>query len=535
MAEPTFKSEPLRTPSLFPQDIFKEIPENHPVKLVNYIVDNMDISEIMKTYKGGGTSAYHPGTMLKILFYGYLDGKYSARKIAKATRENIYFMWLAGRTTPDFRTINNFRSKRLKNKIHKLFKQLVITLSESGYVSLDVQYTDGTKIEANANRYTFVWRKNVKRYKQSLEKRIEGVIREIEAQIKEDGKEMNKEELPMPIDSESVIKKLKEVEKRLETQDISKSSKKKVNNKVNKVLKEYVPKLQKYETQLEKLGERNSYSKTDEDATFMRTKDDHLKNGQLKPCYNVQVSTENQVITNYTIHQDVGDTTTLKSHIDNFETLYKKQIKELVADSGYGSEENYEYLLSKGITPYVKYNYFHKEKSKKFRSDISRVDNWHYNSAEDYFVCGMGQRLYKFKEREVKSKRGYPQKLSYYRALNCNGCPVRGVCNKSQGNRIIRVNHRSRELRKAANELLVSERGHSHRKKRSVEVESVFGQIKQNRHFRRFSLRSLPKVNIEFGLIAIAHNLGKLYSYLVREGKNILEKLQEKGLNPGVI
>jgi len=113
------------------------------------------------------------------------------------------------------------------------------------------------------------------------------------------------------------------------------------------------------------LGNRNSYSKTDSDATFMRMKEDHMKNGQLKPAYNPQISTENQFITNVTIHQTPNDTTTLKSHLEEFEKRYQKQSKTVVADAGYGSEENYEMLESKEITAYVKYNYFHKEQKKK--------------------------------------------------------------------------------------------------------------------------------------------------------------------------
>jgi transposase len=363
MAKVIFKSQSINTPELFPINIFDKIPENHPVRLVDQVVNSLDINTILKKYKGGGTSAYHPRMMLKVLFYSYLSNTYSCRKIAKALTENIHFMFISGNSTPDFRTINDFRGKILKENIKDLFAELVKMLVEMKYISLDIQYIDGTKIEAKSNKYTFVWRGSIEKYKEKLEVKINSILSDIENSIASDNQEINKEELPKKINSEELKEKLAELNKKL------KEPNKKTAKELQKLQEEHLPKLEKYEKDLVVLGNRNSYSKTDPDATFMRMKEDHMKNGQLKPAYNPQISTENQFITNVTIHQTPNDTTTLKSHLEEFEKRYQKQSKTVVADAGYGSEENYEMLENKEITAYVKYNYFHKEQKKKMKGN----------------------------------------------------------------------------------------------------------------------------------------------------------------------
>ncbi len=273
MAKVTFKSQPGKCQELFPINIFDKIPEDHPVRLVDSVVDVLDISKIMKQYKGGGPSAYHPRMMIKVLFYSYLSNIYSCRKIAKALTENIHFMYISGNSTPNFRTINDFRSKKLKNFLQELFTEVVKILVELGYVSLDVQYIDGTKIEAKSNRYTFAWRGSVEKYKEKLEVKINSVLSDIESSIKSDSKEVNKEELPKKIDSKELKEKLFKINKRL------KEPSKKQSKELKKLQEEHLPKLEKYEKDLEILGNRNSYSKTDKDATFMRMKEDHMLNG----------------------------------------------------------------------------------------------------------------------------------------------------------------------------------------------------------------------------------------------------------------
>lgn len=264
MAKIIFKNQSLQVPELFPINIFDKIPASHPVRLVDKVVDDLDIEDIIQQYKGGGCSAYHPRMMIKVLFYGYLSNIYSCRKIAKALEENIHFMFISGNSTPDFRTINDFRSKILKDKIKAIFAQVVKMLVELGYVSLEVQYIDGTKIESQSNRYTFVWRASVEKNKAKLEGKIHTILSAIDSHIQSDNQAFNEEVLPKKINSEELKEKLSALNKKL------KEPSKRQAKELKKLQEEHLPKLADYEKKLEILGDRNSYSKTDQQATFMR-------------------------------------------------------------------------------------------------------------------------------------------------------------------------------------------------------------------------------------------------------------------------
>lgn len=504
MGKVTFKAQSGISPELFPINIFDLIPEDHPVRLVDSVVNQLDISELLNLYLGGGCSAYHPRMMLKVLFYGYLSNTYSCRKIAKALTENIHFMYLSGHSTPNFRTINEFRGKILKDKIKGLFAKVVQLLVELGYVSLDIQYIDGTKLEAKSNKYTFVWRGSVEKYKEKLETKITSILSDIESSIQADNQELNKEELPKKINSEELKEKLSELNKTLKTPN------KKQAKALQNLQEDHLPKLESYEKSLELLGERNSYSKTDTDATFMRMKEDHMKNGQLKPGYNAQISTENQFITHVSVHQKPNDSTTLRSHLEGFENAYGKQSRSVVTDAGYGSEENYEMLEEKGVEAYVKYNYFHAEQKRKIKDNPFLVQNLFYNKEQDFYVCTMGQRMEQVGTGKRISSTGYESHVSYYEAKNCNNCPLRGMCHKAQGNRKIEVNHRLNKLKEQARNLLTSEEGLKHRSKRPIEPEAVFGQLKSNNKFNRFTFKGLEKVELESLLMALGHNLRKM-------------------------
>ncbi len=233
--------------------------------------------------------------------------------------------------------------------------------------------------------------------------------------------------------------------------------------KARYIKKNFVENLEKYEEQEKILNGRNSYSKTDPDATFMRMKDDHMQNGQLKPGYNVQISSENQFIVNYTLHQQTTDYHTLKPHLEQHEELYQSNPEELTADAGYGSEENYEMLQQKGITSYVKYNTFDKElgsaKSKKKKKTDFSKDQLYYNSEEDYYTCPKGQQMDKVGETKRRTKSGYQQQVSKYQAKNCEGCHMRSSCFKGKGNRIVERNHQLEDYKKTARERLLSEIG----------------------------------------------------------------------------
>jgi len=505
MSAKIFKSTNFNQLVLLPEDIGGRIPANHPVRLVNEVVEMLNIDTILAIYKGGGSSAYHPRLMLKILFYSYLNNIYSSRKMEKALQENIYFMWISGNSIPDFRTINLFRGKRLKNYIHLLFSEVVKLMSELGYVSLKKQFIDGTIIEAQANKYTFVWRGSAEKNKEKLENKIIHILKEIESAIKSDDSENNPE--IKSINSQELRERIQKLNEGLDKLD------KQQKKKLKELEIDQLARLENYEEQLNTLGDRNSYSKTDTDASFMRMKEDRLGTGELKPAYNVQISTENQVITNFTLHQTSSDTVTLASHLQQSNELFGARTKQAITDAGYGSEENYEMLNKCNIEGFIPYQNFRLEQKKKFKNNAFLQENLFYNQEKDYFVCPMGQHLNKVGVSQKISARKYVSNVTYYQATRCAGCPLRSGCFKGEGPRLITVNHQLIEYKQYMRKKLLSPEGQMLRKQRSIEPEAVFGQIKNNNSFTRFRLRGLDKVQIEFGLIAIAHNLRKWAKY----------------------
>lgn len=502
MAKVIYKSYKENDSLLLPPSLGDLVPPTHPARIVSNVIDHLDISSIESKYKGGGTSSYNPRMLIKVLVYGYMCNTFSGRKIEKQLKENIIYMWLSGYSTPDFRTLNLFRAQRLNGDFERIFTQVVELIHREGLVTLDVQYIDGTKIESVANKYTFVWKGAVDKYDERLKTKVDLVLRQAEKVISSEEEQigttvgMNTEEFQRRLDN--IVEKIEKVPSEIQKE-------------IKKISKESLPKIKEYERHKEILQERGSYSKTDQDATFMRMKEDYMGNGQLKPGYNVQISTENQYITHYGIYQKPGDTTTLIDYLESFDRKYHRQSKEIVADSGYGSEQNYNYMLENKIVPYVKYNYFHMDirKERKRPSDAYKLPIPYYNSHDDYFVCSMGQHMTYIGKRQRKSENGYIGEYRIYMAQDCSRCPIKGVCTKAKGNRIYEANLNLMKQKQLVRELLTSEKGLIHRSKRPIEPEAVFGQIKYNCGFKRFMLKTLPKVSVEFGLIALAHNLRK--------------------------
>lgn len=423
---------------LFPPNLSELIDEKHPVKIVSNIIDGLDINSLIKTYKPGGTSCYHPKMLLKVLIYGYLSNIYSSRKMEQALKENIHFMWLSAMSRPDHNTLNRFRSERLKGEIKAIFTQIVLLLEKEGLVSLETTFVDGTKIEANANRYTFVWGRAVKKHKERIAEQLEELWNYAEGVAKDELQ--NTENIDFKeVDSEKVTQTIEKINEVLKDKKVPS----KVRQKLSYAKRNWAVNLEKYKKQQEVLQDRNSYSKTDTEATFMRMKEDHMRNGQLKPAYNLQISTNRQFILHYSIHPNPTDTKTLESHLQGFEECYHKVPKELVADAGYGSEENYNLLKSKKIKAYVKYNYFRKDQ----------------------------------KSGQITTSQSNP-KLA--------------------------------KIREKAFKLLSTRKGIKLRKQRCHDVEPVFAELKHNKNFKRFMLRGKNKVEVEIGILAIAHNLKKM-------------------------
>lgn len=519
--------------SLLPESLEELISSTHLVRVVNETMERMDLQPLIDSYKGGGTSSYHPKMMMKILVYAYIEKIYSSRRIAKALRENVNFMWLSAKSRPDFRTINNFRSSRLKGLIDTVFSSTLEILIDSKLIKLEDYFTDGTKIEADANKYSYVWKKNVERNKSKLQIKIKEILNQIDKANEDEQKEYRDRDLEetgegSTISSEKIKEKVEEINRKLK--EISDSKKIKETKVLKtKLEKDYLVKLQKYESHEKNLGGRNSYSKTDKDATFMKPKSNGFGNKELKPCYNIQMGTEGQYIVGYSVHQNASDTTAMISHLEKLKGILKKFTENrekklplnIIADAGYGSEENYEYLETEDINGYVKYNMYDIEKTKKYIENKFRTENLQYDKEKDEFICPAEKRLTYIKTVDIKTANGYNTQRRLYQSENCTGCKMRIQCHKSTENRIIQISHKLNEYRSKARELLNTEKGSQYKKKRNIEIESVFGDIKHNREFKRFKLRGIEKVNIETGIVSIAHNMIKWWKMKLEDGSKM--------------
>ena len=497
---------------LFPERIDKDIAPDDPVRLVNAVVDSLDMERIYSLYYDRGASPYHPRMMLKVIIYSYMNNIYSCRKMENALKRDVHFIWLAGYDQPDHKTINNFRN-RVKEEIDNVFTQLVLILAERGFITLDVEYIDGTKIESKANKYTFVWKKTVVKNRAKLQQKIRALLSQIDDAIAQENAAQEESVEFTPAQLTEICEELRgSIERASAESAKDKEDKARLRElkRQAKELEKQRDKLDEYDSRLGQMGERNSMSKTDPDATFMRMKEDAMNNGQTKPGYNVQIATENQFITDFGLFHNPTDTLTLPTFLSSFRSRYGHMPDECCADSGYGSEENYRFMEEHSIEAFVKYNYFHKELRDAFTSDPFRTGNLHYNAHGDYFVCPMGQHMTRVGSRESRTASGYVSDLAVYRAQRCRGCPLRGSCHKGgQDNREIVVNHRLDGYRRKARERLTSEKGLTHRSRRPIEPEAVFGQMKFNMAYRRFRHFGQDKVTMDFAFLAIAFNIKK--------------------------
>jgi transposase len=557
-AAPVFKEYTMGQIVLLPTNLGELIPANHLVRVVNKYLEQMDLGPLLARYKGGGTSSYHPKMMLKVFVYAYTQKIYSSRRIAKALRESIPFLWLSGMNQPDFRTINRFRGVLLKGIIEEIFFAVLKLLITEGYVKLEDYFVDGTKVEAQANRYTAVWAKNTERYEKQLAEKVSQLMKQIEQIEREENERYGDQDLEEmgekgPVDEQKLTESVEALNQQLQTpseeagkgegeaepsETPSTQSEEQSNlsaqikahlaalqqavanqpksepliKAVRTLAEDYLPRARKYEEQRRKLRGRNSYSKTDKDATFMRMKEDHRPGSQPKPAYNIQNGTENQFVVNFSVHQQAGDSTCLIPHLDQAKAELGRLPKKINSDAGYGSEENYTYLERERVDNYLKYNTFDREQKKRYRPNPYHADNMPYDPQQDVFTCPAAKPMRYLRTEHSHTTHGFPLELQVYSGADCPNCPLKEQCTRAANNRLIRVSFRLRKYRQLARENLLSEEGQRLRKQRGVDVEPVFGRIKENWGFRRFLLRGLQKVTIEWGLLCLAHNLAKVGS-----------------------
>jgi transposase len=524
-AAPVFKPYVMHQQYLLPPSYDDLIEPEHLVRVVSAAIDKLDLSPLLAKYRGGGTSSYHPQMMLKVLVYAYTQKIYSSRKIAKALRENIHFMWLSGEQRPDFRTINDFRGSRMKGVIDEVFAEVLEYLIEAGKVKLETYFVDGTKIEADANKHKVVWAKRKNTYQKRVRQQIDELLKQIEAENEAEQVEYGEKDLEergggeggSAIDSEKLRERIEKLNQRLRERQQPKKDTQAARKALKKLADDCLPRLEKYEQQTETLAGRSSYAKTDPEASCMRMKEDRgAEKPWPKPAYNVQIGTEGQFITGFSVHNRAGDTPCLIPHLEQVRKNTGGRLpKKIVADAAYGSEENYAYLEQQNAANFLKYNTFyqdthHYRKPAVLRAHQFRAEHFAYDPEQDQFICPADKRLRFQYTSRYTTDNGYGSDRRNYECFDCAECPLKSQCTKAKGNRKIRISFRLLAYRSQARANLTSEEGQRLRAERSTEVETVFGHIKHNMSFRRFHLRGLEKVKTEWGLVSIAHNLRKL-------------------------
>lgn len=448
------------------------IPEDDPVRKLSAILEEMDFSKLLQVFSY--KTKVHPIRMFAIILYAYSRGIYSTRDIENACIENIKFRFLLQDSKlPDHSTISRFLNK-IEEFLPELFEQFIKKIFEIENISTETIYIDGTKIEAYANRYSFVWKKSIKNYWNKLNVKIQSLVFDFNE------------------DFSFNFSSFFEVCHYLQNLNINfvygRGKRKSKEQKYYELCIEYLEKYQKYSEHFQNLKERNSYSKTDIDATFMRMKDDYMRNGQLKPGYNLQIGVISEYICVYDIFSNPSDSKTLIPFLEKAKSL-DLNIKNVVADAGYESIDNYEYLEEKGYTSYIKPIYFEKSKTRKFKNDLNRVENLIYNSAEN--------RLFRKDGVELKfiysSKNGRKQYFF-----------------NPETQKKVGYNSRFRMLSTKSQENISSDYGKRLRMNRSIQVEGAFAVLKEDMKLRKLKVRGKNSVLREICLFCLGYNLNRL-------------------------
>lgn len=422
---------------LLPPSLDELVVKDHLARLISHSVDALDITTIEKSYSYHGQHAYHPRLLLKVLVYGYAIGLRSSRKLADRLNEDIVFMWLAGRQTPDFRTIADFR----KDKLHdfkRLFEQVLQTCFALGLTRAGVISLDGTKILASASRHKMQYRKQLLKREVKLKEKIEEIIKEADNLDAAEDRLYGKATINRTgviITKNKVDQAMKKIQKKKQTLA-----------RRGQVIKAKLSVIKEKRRTMRK--DRNSFATTDPDATAMMMKENYIA-----PGYNVQLATEHQVILGYGVYPDRNDMKLLKPMVEEVKTRTKRTPEAVITDMGYGRKLNYRYLKRQKITAFIPYQSYEQDRSLR-RKGLYRPPNDPNPELEKY-------------KTDTRIK-------------------------------------------------LESEYGQAMLKRRRQDVEPVFGDIKRNMEFRRFSLRGKLKCELEIGLLSLAHNFKKMKSWVKR-------------------
>lgn len=505
-----FKTYTQEQQFLLPKNLNDFVGSGHIGRLVNTIINEMNTSFITRTYKGGGTSAYDPKMLLKVWVLGFIYKSYSCRTLAKYLRESLPFIWISGNQTPDFRTLNNFRL-RLKEDIKKIFKQIVFYAIENKIIDAKDIFVDHTKREANANKHSVIWKKQVEKQLAKIDEELEELFKYVDKVNEEEEKIFGRKDLPEQerhkFNEEKVREIVKKINEKVKNSEKTREEAKEQKEKIRRI-KELQQRQTAYQRKKEILGIKNSFSKTDNDAVAMMMKDKLT----VRPAYNEGVAVEHGFVLNYIISQSCADNISFIPLMEGVIDNIKKTPENVNSDAAYGSEENMAFLENNKIGNYLKYNLFQKEKSKKWKAEKFRFQDFSFDKEKDEFICPNNVKL-KFIEQWEEKKNNYIREIKKYQAElgHCISCPFRDKCTKAKA-RTIEVSWNGEKLRQQAKINLESNKGKELRERRGNEVESVFGDQKLNKDKKRYNLRGLLKVNLEAGLYYISHNIRKVYT-----------------------
>lgn len=509
-----------------------DIPNNHIVRLIDMFVNTIPHNIIETSVATTGRPAYHPAMLMKMLLFAYSRRVFSGRRIIEMNAENIPMKWLSQDTTISYKTINNFRSsKEISDLIKLSFIYFTKLLADNNMIEDQALFIDGTKIEADANKYSFTWKRAVEKFHPILKDKITRLYEElIEDQVI---KKMEKEYLTSSDGLVEILKKtqdeidhldhvIEQEPKVIKGEAKNKQRRRKLKKLAHKMEKDYLPRTQKYEEAERIFDGRNSFSKTDHDATFMRMKEDPMMNGQLKPGYNLQAATNGQFVLNYGVFSNPTDTRTLVPFLSDMHSL--NLFKYIVADAGYGSESNYSTVIDDfEKTPLIPYGMYEKEQKRKFKNDPTKIHNWKYNAADDYYTDHLGVK-FSFKRYSIRhDKYGYERKFKIYEADKTQETTTLDKLAKTPKGRQRQVAYNPTwdYFKNYVKDLLSSDMGseiYSHRK---YDVEPMFGRMKSIFGVRRTHLRGKQPVENELGILLMTMNLTKLAGILTKATTNL--------------
>ena len=506
-----------RNQLVIPLNLEKIVEVSSSVRTLDEICESLDYTKLYNAYRRRpAKNKADPVSLFKVLVYGNMTGCYSTRSIEEACKTNINFMWLLNEAeAPSRSTIDRFRRGRIKEALDDLFSQLSKKLKDMGEIECKNLFVDGTKIEANANRYSFVWRKNVEKNSAKLEIKIEKLISDLNERYARGFSDIY----------EAFDFLLKQKEK-YNVEFVSGKGKRKTQLQRDfEAVNESIEKVEKYSEYNKLFAGRNSFSKTDTDATFMHMKEDHMRNGQLKPGYNVQIGVDSEYIVNVGLFSERSDQLTLIPFLEDTEKKTGIRYKEIVADAGYESEENYVYLNEHNQESYIKPSNY--EASKKRKKKPYCIESFIYNAETDTFTCPEKQELKPLYIKNSKTKSGYISEKTVYGATACENCPNKHLCTKSDKGRTLQRAKVFADFRNKSFENITTPKGIELRMNRSIQVEGAFGVLKQDYGFRRFLTRGKENVEVEMLLLCFAYNVNKLHNKTAKNRRrtHLFEKL----------